>query len=115
MWQILKQFDIAWQSVTVCDVISDRRERRNPRHPEVGRSPAPNFANVTSKVGSRDRKHVPKPSNVRIFNDTAYIKAARVSSKSLGIYQLTNSIYFGQSFKALPSKSLFQLSCKLNL
>ena len=67
-----------WQFVTTCDPISDRRERRNPRHPEVGRAPAPNFANVTSKIGSRDRKHVPKPSNVRIFNDTAYIKAAKV-------------------------------------
>ena len=58
--------------------MTDRRERRNPRHPEVGRAPAPNFSNVTSKIGSRDRKHVPKQSNVKIFNDTAYIKAAKV-------------------------------------
>ena len=60
--------------------MKDRRERRNPRHPEVGRAPAPNFSKVTSKIGSRDRKHVPKPSNVKIFNDTAYTKAAKVNT-----------------------------------
>jgi len=38
--------------------------------------------NVTSKVGSRDRRHIPKQSNVKIFNDTDYIKATRVNKKT---------------------------------
>jgi len=64
--------------------IADRRERRNPRHPEVGRARAPDLYNVRSKIrtkdcnGDRRRNNKPKGGRVKIFNDTGYIKAVKV-------------------------------------
>ncbi len=49
--------------------------------------------NVTSKVGSRDRRHIPKQSNVKIFNDTDYIKATRV----LFIYKKINYLTYSET------------------
>ena len=40
-----------------CRPFPDRRDRRNPRHPQVGRARAPDIANARSKL---DRKPDPK-------------------------------------------------------
>ena len=58
--------------------ISDR-ERRNPRHPEVGRARAPDLFNIRPRVGSKPvKKHVPPQSRVKIFDDKSYLKAVKV-------------------------------------
>ena len=59
--------------------ISDRRDRRNPRHPVVGRARAPDLYNARSKIGSKDNKHhQPRGGRVKIFNDKSYLKAVKV-------------------------------------
>ena len=57
-----------------------RNERRNPRHPEVGRARPPNLSEVRSKVGSKNSNFHRRrePNKVKIFNDKDYMKAVKV-------------------------------------
>ena len=57
-----------------------RNERRNPRHPEVGRAKPPNLSEVRSKVGSKNSNFHRRrePNKVKIFNDKDYMKAVKV-------------------------------------
>ena len=65
IWQ--KFLFFIWDLKSFLSPILDRRERRNPRHPEVGRAPAPDLTKVKSKIGSRDnRKHKPKGGRVQV-------------------------------------------------
>ena len=59
-----------------------RYERRNPRHPEVGRARPPNLSEVRSKVGSKNTNFHRRrePNKVKIFNDKDYMKAVKVST-----------------------------------
>ncbi len=66
----------------------DRAERRNPRHPQVGRARAPNINNVRSKISTRmspreERRHRKRQDKgrrqrVQIFNDKEMGRAIRV-------------------------------------
>lgn len=81
----------------------DRRERRNPRHPEVGRARAPDLINIRSKVGSKrskgrqddkqkDRRKDRNRGGIKIFDDKAYLKAVKVYSRN-GKNRLVNQVF----------------------
>ena len=64
-----------------------RYERRNPRHPEVGRARPPDLTQVKSKVGSKNSHYRRRePSKVKIFNDKDYMKVVKVCVNLYIIY-----------------------------
>ncbi len=57
--------------------ILDRRERRNPRHPEVGRARAPDISGAGKRIDNKGRRNR-KGRRTKVFMDKGYLQATKV-------------------------------------
>ena len=69
------------KSISIFQKRDDYYDRRNPRHPEVGRARPPDLNNVRSKVSTKNNNFHRRrePNKVKIFNDRDYMKAVKVN------------------------------------